>query len=255
MKIAPFSSLDGGGVAQLTLTSPYDANSWVAGDGRVGLVTSAPGEKSQGRFSMAPTLRRPAKELGPRANLTIARILDATKRIFLMRGYAGTTIDEVTRVATVSRASFYTYFPSKRDVLLALGKDSLVAGRAAIDRLRVEAPGGIDEVLVDFVHAYFKMLDEHGSFAFAWTQAAHEDEEIRLAGMKGHLDMCRRLGVALGSLRGEPFEDPAEQGLVTVSMMERTWAYCQLYIETIDQDVVEQDIAHMLAATLNATLK
>ena len=59
-----------------------------------------------------------------------------------------TTIDEITRVASVSRASFYTYFPSKRDVLLALGKDSLVVGASLIDRLgRVTADGFEDGLL------------------------------------------------------------------------------------------------------------
>jgi TetR/AcrR family transcriptional regulator len=199
---------------------------------------------------MTPTLRRPAKELGPRANLTIARILDATKKIFLTRGYAGTTIDEITRVANVSRASFYTYFPSKRDVLLALGKDSLEAAEAIIDGLgRIPDRTG-EEALSTFVDEYFTMLEDHGSFAFAWTQAAHEDEELRLAGMKGHLEQCRHLGMALGSVRGQPYDDPTEHGLVAVSMLERAWAYCQLYVETVDPAVVKRDIGDVLAAML-----
>ena len=202
---------------------------------------------------MTPTMRRPAKDLGPRANHTIARILDATKKIFLTRGYAGTTIDEITRVASVSRASFYTYFPSKRDVLLALGKDSLVAGASLIDRLGRVTADGFEDGLLGFVGEYFAMLDAHGSFAFAWTQAAHEDEELRLAGMKGHLELCHQLGTVLGSLRGEPFENPAELGLVAVSMLERAWSYCQLYMETVEQDVVEREIARTLAAMLGLT--
>jgi hypothetical protein len=103
---------------------------------------------------------------------------------------------------------------------------------------------------VDFVQGYFALLDEHGSFAFAWTQAAQEDEEIRISGMKGHLDLCRQLGLALGTLRGRPFEDPTAHGLVTVSVLERAWSYCQLYTEAIDPEAVKLDIAQTLAATL-----
>src|SRR4030081_1073131 len=103
----------------------------------VGVMASARRARSRGSalLSVSPTLRQPANELGPRAHLTIARILDATKKIFLIRGYTGTTIDEITRVANVSRASFYTYFPSKRDVLLAVGADSASAAGALIKGL------------------------------------------------------------------------------------------------------------------------
>jgi TetR/AcrR family transcriptional regulator len=195
-------------------------------------------------------MRRPAKELGPRANRTIAQILAATKEIFLTRGFAGTTMDEISRVADVSRGSVYTYFPTKRDILLALGADSASAANTAIDRLvKAPLPWRYPD-LEAFVSEYFAVLEDYGSFAFAWTQAAHEDEELRVAGMKGHLVLCRRLGTALGTLRGRPFDDPAAQGLVTFSVLERAWQYCQLYTGTIDQQTVERDIAYMLGGTL-----
>jgi AcrR family transcriptional regulator len=197
---------------------------------------------------VSPTLRRPAKELGPRANLTIARILDATRQIFLTRGYTGTTIDEITRLANVSRASFYTYFPSKRDVLLALGADSAAAGRAVIERLVPGNRGSKDKLVLGFVREYFALLDDQGSFAFAWTQAAQEDEEIRRAGMKGHLQLCRQLGETLGLVLGRPFDNPTVHGLATFSMLERAWSYGRLYAGTIDQDALQRDIARTLAA-------
>ena len=70
-------------------------------------------------FLTPPSIRQPANPLGPRAQRTINRIIEATRDVFLTRGYSGTTIDEIARLADVSRASFYTYFPSKRDVLIA----------------------------------------------------------------------------------------------------------------------------------------
>jgi AcrR family transcriptional regulator len=204
------------------------------------------------RFSVSPTLRQPAPELGPRATRTIASILAATKEIFLTRGYAGTTVDEIARVANVSRASFYTYFPSKRDVLLTLATDSAHIAVEIVDHVRQIEQPWTDADIEGFVREHFAMLDEHGSFVFAWTQAAQEDEEILAAGMKGHLEICRRLGVALGALRGTPFDDPAGQGLVIFSMVERAWSYCQLYTDTIDPVVVQTEIAHLIGSALRA---
>jgi AcrR family transcriptional regulator len=201
-------------------------------------------------FPVRPTMRSPAPELGPRATQTIAKMLRATKAIFLTRGYAGTTIDEITRVAGVSRGTFYTYFPSKRDALLALGADSNRAGRRVVERLRRLPDAWTEDDLEGFVEDYFEMLEEHGSFAFAWTQAAHEDDEIRQAGMKHHLRLCREMGLAAGSLRGEPFDDPAALGLLVFSMVERGWGYCQLYAGTVDPADVRRAMAQVLASIM-----
>jgi AcrR family transcriptional regulator len=195
-----------------------------------------------------PQLRQPGTELGPRATRTIATILDATRQIFLTKGYAGTTIDDIARMAGVSRASFYTYFPSKRDALLALGANSLSAGNELVKALAaLPADWTLDDV-AGWVEQYFDLLDEHGSFALAWTQAAHDDHEIFHAGMKGHLSLCRRLGVALSQLGGAPALDSRELGLVTVSTLERGWAYYQLYQGTVDRAALVGTTARMLAA-------
>jgi TetR/AcrR family transcriptional regulator len=195
-----------------------------------------------------PALRSPGKELGPRANRTIATILDATRQIFLTRGYGGTTIDEITKAAGISRASFYTYFPSKREVLLALGADG---ANAAYEVIR-----GLDDLpqrwkptdVEAWVRRYFELLDDHGSFSFAWTQAAHEDEEIRRAGMARHLLLCRQLGEALARFGTRATGEPVEHGLLVFSMLERTWMYTRLYDGTMDEAVVHRSIVQLLTA-------
>jgi AcrR family transcriptional regulator len=185
--------------------------------------------------SMAIT-RQPATALGPRAQRTISRILDATRDVFLTYGYAGTTIDEIARVAQVSRASFYTYFPSKREVLVAVGASSANEAERMIEKLPSHL--GSRKDLRAWVAEYFDLLDVHGSFAFAWTQAAHEDEEIRLAGMKRHLKDSKMLGTLLGSNSGRHAADPAALGVVAFSTLERSWDYGRLYSESIGREAL-----------------
>jgi TetR/AcrR family transcriptional regulator len=197
-------------------------------------------------FGLEPTMRSPADAPGPRANRTIAKILDATRSVFLTRGYAGTTIDEIATAAGISRASFYTYFPTKRDALLALGADSAEASQRV-----VESFGAMDPAA--FVDAYFAMLDEHGSFALAWTQAAHEDDEIREAGMKRHLAICRGFGRAVGKQRGNPLDDPTAFGLAFFSLCERSWSYGHLYEGAVDTASVRAEVTAVLTATLRPT--
>ncbi|HMC38523.1 MAG TPA: TetR/AcrR family transcriptional regulator [Acidimicrobiales bacterium] len=211
------------------------------------------GSKETGRFPVSPTLRQPATDRGPRAARTVANILQATKAILLARGYAGTTVDEIAKVAGISRASFYTYFPSKRDALLALGAESEHAGATMVD-FAAELHHPLDEgQLLDFVRRCFAVLDDEASFAFAWTQAAQLDEEIRIAGMKGHLRICARLGRTLSKLGGRVYSDPAAAGLAILSQLERAWFYCQLYDRPILKEAVQADIAGQLMASLTAT--
>ncbi len=194
-------------------------------------------------------LRHAGDVPGPRASRTIAAILQATRQIFLVSGYDGTTIDDITRMAGVSRSSFYTYFPSKRDALLALGAESLAMALRLIDELGAVAADDGAEATQRWVEGYFDHLDQHGSFSFAWTQAARQDAEIRRAGQRGHLEMCRRLGVALAARQGVEAEAPVESGLLAVAMLERVWSYAQLYGADVDRAAVERIAGRLLLAT------
>ena len=208
------------------------------------MVNGGPGdgEAANGDTFRTPiVVRQPADELGPRAQRTIARILDATREVFLTRGYSGTTIDEISRVADISRASFYTYFPSKREVLLAVGADAANQAEAMIEKLRDYV--GKRSQLKIWVTEYFDLLDIHGSFAFAWTQAALEDDGIRVAGMKRHLAMCRKLGDVLVTNASAPLPDATPLGIIVFSVIERAWNYSQLYADTVDRDELIRQVA------------
>jgi len=195
-------------------------------------------EDESPEFPATAVYRQPAEELGPRAQRTIARIVEATREVFLTHGYAGTTIDEIARAADVSRASFYTYFPSKREVLLAVGARSVNDTSMLLRRLPAE--GSTLPGLREWVHEYYQLLDSHGAFAFAWTQAAHEDAEIRTAGMKGHLELCREFGEMLAASAGLPRPDSVQLGLTMMSLLERTWSFTHLYGADFDRDEMEE---------------
>lgn len=66
---------------------------------------------------------------------TQEKILNASRDLFLARGYPGTTIDEIVNKAGVSKGSFYHAFPSKEEMGMILlewyqlgGADKLMAG-------------------------------------------------------------------------------------------------------------------------------
>lgn len=197
-----------------------------------------------------PNLRQPAPELGPRAQRTIDSILEATRDIFLTHGYQGTSIDDITSRAGVSRASFYTYFASKRDALLALGGDASRAARDAIAMLDDLDDDWDVHDLERWFREGLSFLDVYGSVGLAWSQAAHEDPELHRASLHTHLRTCELLGAKLNELRGVPLADDRVLGLLVWSMLERTWSQVKLYDPTVRPDQVIENGALLIEALL-----
>jgi AcrR family transcriptional regulator len=49
-------------------------------------------------------------------------LMHAAERLFLKQGVGSTTIDQITSGADVAKGTFYLHFPSKEDLLVALGE-------------------------------------------------------------------------------------------------------------------------------------
>jgi AcrR family transcriptional regulator len=70
---------------------------------------------------------------------TRTAIHDAAMRLFAERGFAGTTMDQIAEAADVSRATVFTYFATKEDIVLGDGTAAVEALDAA---LRENGAGG-----------------------------------------------------------------------------------------------------------------
>ncbi|AVA20366.1 helix-turn-helix domain containing protein [Rhizobium sp. CB3171] len=78
---------------------------------------------------------RPLKPEGLREQkrrLTFQRIAEVGLKSFLAKGYQETTIDEIAAAAGISRRTFFYYFKSKDDILLAHQRGYMDALRASI---------------------------------------------------------------------------------------------------------------------------
>jgi AcrR family transcriptional regulator len=88
-----------------------------------------------------------------------ARLLSAARRLFARQGVAGTTMDDIARLAGVSRPTVFNYFPSKNLLLAAL----------------------VHEMESRFLRLIEAQFDEPGSAAqriaalFTWTAAKVEE--------------------------------------------------------------------------------
>jgi AcrR family transcriptional regulator len=53
----------------------------------------------------------------PNNKSTEGRIMENARKLFLRKGYHGTTVDDIARSAKLTKGSFYWYFKSKEDML------------------------------------------------------------------------------------------------------------------------------------------
>ena len=197
----------------------------------------------------------PVSDLGNKGLRTKTRILREAKRLLLEKGYDATTINDITEASGIRRASFYTYFTSKQDVLLAIGHDSEEAGIVAAEGLRRLTPSSSIEDVAHWVEEYFGFWDQHGSFVYAAFQAAYANPELREWSLNAEMMGAKILSQALLKLRGGkrlPGVDPNVQGLAILSMMERFWYHWRVAGAPVKQSMVAYSIAHLIWASAHA---
>ena len=197
----------------------------------------------------APVLRTPGKAPGPRARRTQQLILDNARELFMERGYQGTSIEDITSAAGISRASFWTYFATKQDVLRSLGVDAEKAGLALAKEFAALPVGADLEQVTEWVRSYLAFLDAYGAFLQAALQAANDDPELRAWTLASEMVGARVLGKGLARQRGgrnPAGVSPVLEGLAVIAMMERFWYQWRVNGAPFEEETVTRSLAHFL---------
>jgi AcrR family transcriptional regulator len=204
-------------------------------------------------FKLKGEFRSPAKTMGPRALRTSGLIKECARDVFLAKGYFGTSVEEIAEAAGVSRASFYTYFPSKRDLLYSLGTDTYQALSATLEEMSDLEATWTDDDVYEIIRIYVRFLEQHGAFMLVWSQATYGDEALAKAGMRTRLVNARRFGQFIQRLSGEdvdPDDDPARFGLAILVMIDRYWSYWRINGFPFSEEEVVRTLGDVLRALI-----
>src|SRR6202046_3285683 len=107
-----------------------------------------------GMATAALTMDPPRTGLAARKKeRTRRQLAEAAAELFYERGYAGTTVDDIVAAVDVSPRTFFRYFPTKEDLVVALGTTSLdlfldaLRNRPAAESLQVAVEKAIEQSL------------------------------------------------------------------------------------------------------------
>jgi AcrR family transcriptional regulator len=100
------------------------------------------------------------KKRNPGERQARARILQAAEELFAARGYAGTSIRDITSKAGVNGAMVHYYFGSKEGLYRALIENAMATVRALIEEA-IEGASSSKERLTRFVEAYSSHIFHH----------------------------------------------------------------------------------------------
>lgn len=179
-----------------------------------------------------------------RGERTRAAILDASRRLFLERGYAGTPINAITEACGISRAGFYTYFKDKREIFNVLGKAAYRDALAVIaEWADAEASFGPAEI-ESWVGHYFDYMDHHGAFVLASVHSAPDDDAFRTSRNRMVTRASWRLGQAIG---GDGAHSPEVVGVTVMGMLDRAWHTVDRQTVGVDRDEMIAVVAEMIA--------
>src|ERR1700745_1984272 len=64
------------------------------------------------------------------------RLFQAALQLFAGKGFAETTVEDITNAADVGKGTFFNYFPSKDHILIAFSEMQLFKLQAAVDSVR-----------------------------------------------------------------------------------------------------------------------
>lgn len=155
-------------------------------------------------------------------------LIEAAARLFDERGYEQTTIADIAAAVEVSPRTFFSYFPSKEDVLFA---DTAERMRAAVAAIEARRP---DESLVDvLVRAFGEVA---GSEAFT-ADLGSRPAEVRL-----------RLLASVPALQAAALRRLLQAQDAIAEVLHRS------YPDELDRPAAAAVVGSLVGATVGATL-
>jgi AcrR family transcriptional regulator len=153
-------------------------------------------------------LPRPLDRRSRRSAELRERLFRAALNLFAEKGFAETTVEDITNAADVGKGTFFNYFPSKDHILLAFGEMQLAKLQSAVDQAR-----GSNQPMPQFLRSLGERMTEEPTRNPAIIRALLLAYLSSTPVREAMLDLQKRVlalhseMIQLGQQRGEIMDD------------------------------------------------
>ncbi|OCB21109.1 TetR family transcriptional regulator [Mycobacterium malmoense] len=180
-----------------------------------------------------------------RGERTRSAILQASRDLFLQRGFNGTPINAITEACGISRAGFYTYFKDKREIFSVLGETAYHDVLAVIAHCDAAMRSHDIRAIRGWVGEYFDYMDRHGAFVTAAAYNAPDDDAFRRS--RNH--MVTRAAWKLGqAIWADGKHSPEVIGIAAMGLLDRSWYAVQTQSVPVDRAEMIAMVADTIVA-------
>lgn len=163
-------------------------------------------------------------------------ILDAAELVFSEKGYDRTSMDDIARTASLSRALLYVYFKDKaaiqRGIMLRAGQSLC----RRFEQARDTATTGLSQITAmgeAYYHFYLEEPDYFSAMTKASTAMTEADEQQAMDMLCSKSELMElmvgaiRLGLEDGTMNRERIHDPAQTALYLRGALHGVILLCQ----------------------------
>ncbi|GAA4811699.1 TetR/AcrR family transcriptional regulator [Tomitella cavernea] len=121
---------------------------------------------------------------------TRTALLTAARGLFVARGYATVTVDDITREVGCSRATFYLHFAGKMDVLARISAETMQQRAAGVYRdLDAVLESGSRAEFVAWVVRALDWFDRNREILPTWDEALAAEPEFQAVGRRSIVEL------------------------------------------------------------------
>ena len=203
-----------------------------------------------------PPRNQIGQTMGNKGMRTRRKLIDATTALLNEKGLRDLRVADVARAAGMSTASFYVYFETVQDVVLAAAAELSQSTDEILDLLDLDwnASNALDYAR-RFVHSYVDFWQEHRAI-FRVRNLASEEDDVRFT--KIRMDSVRSLILKLSDLiernRGDQTATakPHAMAGALIAMIERVSAVHNSYASQsgISRDDLTEATATIFASSI-----
>lgn len=142
------------------------------------------GERATSERTRRPGLREQQKQQ------TRRNFLEKAKQLFVERGYAAVTVDEIAAAVGSSRATFYLHFAGKMDVLQKISAETMEQRAIAVyEDLDTVLDSGSRKDFTNWIRRALGWFEANQAILPAWDEAVALEPEFKAVAKRAIYDL------------------------------------------------------------------